>query len=311
MSTQETPLVSVCMITYNHQDYIRQALDSILSQKMDFPFEIVIGDDGSKDQTGTICAEYVQKHPGRINYLRREPNLGMMPNFISTLQACNGKYIALCEGDDYWTDNSKLKRQVDFMESQPDHSLCCHLHSVLTQKALAPVHRDLPAESIDVRTEEYLVSPFFHTSSYFFRNDALPDPYPAWYRDVLAGDHFLVLFLSLKGRIGCLNKRMSVFRNHGSSVSFTRTALDIKQNFVKHLELFDQYSGLGFHKTIRKVIRKWDLLYKVYEPVGYFKKLSYFIRNTGFYLQNFRWTGGFKLGIKYLLPNAVLRRVMG
>lgn len=309
--SQGTPLVSVCMITYNHQDFIRQALDSILVQKTDFPFEIVIGDDGSRDQTDKICAEYVQKHPGRINYLRREPNLGMMPNFIATMQASRGKYIALCEGDDYWTDDSKLQRQVDFMEAHPGHSLCCHLHAVLTSKSLTPVHEDLPAESVEVKTEEYLVRPFFHTSSYFFRNNALPKPFPDWYKNVLAGDHFLVLFLSLKGKIGCLHKRMSVFRNHGSSVSFTRTALDIKRNFVHHLELFDLYSGSKYQNTIKRVIRKWDLLYKVYEPVGYFRRLSYFLQNIGFYLQNFKWVGGLKLPAKYFLPTAILRRLKG
>jgi hypothetical protein len=139
----------------------------------------------------------------------------------------------------------------------------------------------------------------------------MPRPFPAWYKDVLAGDHFLVLFLSLNGKIGCLNKRMSVFRNHGSSVSFTRSALDIKQNFVTHLELFDEYSGKRYMQTIRKVIRKWDLLYKVYEPVGYFRKFAFLIRNTGFYLRNFRYLGGLKLFIKYLLTGSVLRWIKG
>ncbi|MBL0130292.1 MAG: hypothetical protein IPP43_03510 [Chitinophagaceae bacterium] len=104
---------------------------------------------------------------------------------------------------------------------------------------------------------------------------------------------------------------MSVFRNHGSSVTFTRTALEIKRNFVYHLELFDNYSGSTYHATIQRVIHKWDLLYKVYEPVGYFKKLSFLFVNTRHYLQNFNDVGGLKLLIKYLVPNNILRWVKG
>lgn len=301
--------VSVCMIAYNHQAFIAEAIESVLSQKTDFPFELVIGDDNSKDDTGRICEEYAAKYPGKIRYFRREKNWGMMPNFIETLQSCTGQYIAICEGDDYWTDVNKLQLQTDFLDAHPEYSLCCHNHSVLTRGKLVTAGKDFTEEFRTVKTEEYLLRPFFHTTSYFFRNTAMPRPFPEWYSHVLAGDHFLVLFLAMKGNIGCLNKRMSVFRNHGSSVSFTRSALDIKQNFVKHLDLFNDYSGKQYQPTIHKVIRKWDILYKVYEPVGYFKRFSYFLRNMGFYLQNFSYLGGLKLFIKYLLPGFVLQRV--
>jgi glycosyltransferase involved in cell wall biosynthesis len=301
--------VSVCMIAYNHDKYIAQALESILAQKTNFAFEIVIGDDGSKDETRNICERYAQQYPERIRYNRHEKNIGMMPNFIGTLEACRGEYIAICEGDDFWTDNNKLQLQSDYLDSHPDYSFCCHLHQVLTRGKLLDAHKELPASVVDVTTEEYLLHPFFHTTSYFFRRDAQPRPYPAWYYKVLAGDHFLVLFISLKGRMACLNKRMSVFRNHGSSVSFTRTALDIKQNFVRHLEAFDNYSGEKFHETIRRVIRKWDLLYMVYEPVGYFRKIGFLFRNLGFYSRNFGDLGGLKLLVKYFVPNSLLRRL--
>jgi len=303
--------VSVCMIAYNHQAFIAQAIDGILAQKTGFPFEIVIGDDNSNDDTEKICRSYASRFPGMIRYIRRDKNIGMMPNFINTLQACTGTYIAICEGDDYWTDEHKLQQQANFLEANPAYSLCCHNHFVLTKEKLIPAGRDLTGAMSTVKTEEYLLHPFFHTTSYFFRNSAMPHPFPAWYSNVLAGDHFLVLFLAMNGKIGCLNKRMSVFRNHGSSVSFTRSALDIKQNFVHHLGLFNEYSGNRFQPTIRKVIRKWDLLYKVYEPVGYFQKGIYLLKNTGFYLRNFRYLGGVKLFIKYLLPGPLLRRVKG
>lgn len=297
------------MIAYNHQDFISQALDSILKQKTTFPFEILIGDDNSKDDTGKICASYAARFPDKIKYYHREKNMGMMPNMIDILNCCDGKYIALCEGDDYWTDENKLQTQADFLEANQDASLCCHNHYVLSKEKLLPANKKLPQEVKFLTTEDYLLDPFFHTSSYFYRNTAQPVPFPGWFSNVLAGDHFLVLFLSMKGKIGYLDKKMSVFRNHGSSVSFTRTALDIKKNFVYHLERFNQYSALKYQKTIHKVIHKWNLVYKVYEPEGYFKKLSYLFVNTRYYLQNFKDVGGLKLLVKYLLPNKILRRV--
>jgi glycosyltransferase involved in cell wall biosynthesis len=301
--------VSVCMIAYNQEDFIGEAIESILNQKTAFPVEIVIGDDHSRDRTGEICAAYAAKFPAKIKYHRRAPNLGMMPNFIKTLGECDGKYIALCEGDDFWTDENKLQSQVDFMEANPECSLCCHNHSVLANGEMIHPNEDIAEVVKILETKDYMRNPFFHTSSYFFRRDAQPAPYPDWYRDVLGGDHFLVLFLSMKGKIGYLNKRMSVFRNHGSSVSFTRKALEIKQNFVRHLEIFNHYSDRRFEDEINQVIHRWNLVYQVYEPVGYLKKVSYLFQNIGFYFQNFQKVGGIKLLVKYLLPNSVLQQL--
>jgi len=301
--------VSVCMIAYNQEDFIAEAIESILMQKTAFPVEIVIGDDDSKDRTGEICASYAARFPEKIKYHRRDPNLGMMPNFIKTLGECDGKYVAVCEGDDFWTDEHKLQLQVDFMEANPAAALCCHNHSVLANGETTHLNEDITGDVKILETEDYMLNPFFHTSSYFFRRDAQPAPYPDWYRDVLAGDNFLVLFLSMKGKIGYLNRRMSVFRNHGSSVSFTRKALEIKQNFVRHLEIFNEYSDRRYEAAIKQVIHRWNLVYLVYEPVGYLKKVSYFFQNIGFYLQNFKMVGGVKLLVKYLLPNSVLEQL--
>jgi hypothetical protein len=195
------------------------------------------------------------------------------------------------------------------MEAHADVSLCCHNHSVFANGEMLHPNEDIAEDLKILETTDYMRDPFFHTSSYFFRRDAQPAPYPDWYRNVLAGDHFLVLFLSMNGRIGYLNKRMSVFRNHGSSVSFTRKALEIKENFVRHLEIFNEYSDRKFEAEIREVINRWNLIYQVYEPVGYLKKLSYLAQNSGFYFQNFNKVGGVKLLVKYLVPNSVLQQL--
>ena len=118
------PVVSVCMITYNHADFIDQALESVLQQQVDFSFGIVIGDDASTDDTLEIIKRYQSKYPDKIEILQSTKNLGGRINFIRTLQACRGKYIALLEGDDYWNDPLKMQKQVDFLESHPQCALC-------------------------------------------------------------------------------------------------------------------------------------------------------------------------------------------
>lgn len=118
------PLVSVCMITYNHENFIKNAIEGILMQKTSFPIELIIGEDCSTDNTRKIVEDYEGKYPNLIFAQYSEKNLGMMNNFFNVLQAARGKYIALCEGDDYWTDPLKLQKQVDFMEENPDCVIC-------------------------------------------------------------------------------------------------------------------------------------------------------------------------------------------
>lgn len=119
----ENPVVSVCMITYNHEKFISEAIEGVLMQKTNFPIELIIGEDCSTDNTRKIVKEYEKKYPEIIVAQYPQTNLGMMKNFTSVLQSARGKYIALCEGDDYWTDPLKLQKQVDFLERNTDYGL--------------------------------------------------------------------------------------------------------------------------------------------------------------------------------------------
>ena len=119
------PLVSVKMITYNHAPYIAQAIEGVLQQKTNFPFELVIGEDCSTDGTREIVLEYQKKYPDIIRVITSDKNVGMNRNSYRTMKACRGKYIAFCEGDDYWHHPDKLQKQVDYMESHPECGLVC------------------------------------------------------------------------------------------------------------------------------------------------------------------------------------------
>lgn len=119
------PYVSICMITYNHEVYIKEAIEGVLKQNIPFDFEFVISNDASSDKTDLCVLEIIKNNPQvNFKYYNHSKNKGMIKNFLYALEACEGKYIALCEGDDYWTDPLKLQKQIDFLESSPDYEMC-------------------------------------------------------------------------------------------------------------------------------------------------------------------------------------------
>src|SRR6267378_159018 len=117
--------LSVVMVTYNHERYIAQALSSVVAQRTNFDFEIIVAEDCSTDGTRAIVMDFARRYPGKILPLLRERNLGMMRNFKEALAASSGSYVALLDGDDYWIREDKLQAQVDFLDSHPDHAVCC------------------------------------------------------------------------------------------------------------------------------------------------------------------------------------------
>ncbi len=121
------------MITYNHGPFIAQALDSILQQKVQFTFEIVIGEDNSTDNTREVLQQYANRHPGIIRLLLHPRNIGAMNNQTETLKNCRGKYIAYLEGDDYWSDINKLQKQVDFLETHAAFNACFHNVAIIDE----------------------------------------------------------------------------------------------------------------------------------------------------------------------------------
>lgn len=124
-------MVSVAMVTYNHEDYIHQALESVVSQKTNFLYEIIIGDDYSTDNTREILECFAKKYPEKIKLILRNENIGAMNNVYDVFNRCQGKYIAFLEGDDYWIDTDKLQKQVDFLEKNQDYVGVAHRHKVL------------------------------------------------------------------------------------------------------------------------------------------------------------------------------------
>lgn len=119
----DRPLVSACIFTYNHEGFIKQCIEGALKQEVNFSYEIVIGENNSTDDTASICEAYAKKYPKLIRLFKNKENLGMSKNWLLTMNRCKGKYIALCDGDDFWTDAEKLQKQVDFLEQHDDFIL--------------------------------------------------------------------------------------------------------------------------------------------------------------------------------------------
>jgi glycosyltransferase involved in cell wall biosynthesis len=118
-----TPLVSVALMSYNQKDYIRQSMDCILAQQCDFPFEVVVGDDGSTDGTRDIALEYQEQFPGIVRVLPKGPNQKVLRNFRDTVKACQGKYVAVCHSDDFWHNPQKLQLEIGFLEANPEYGV--------------------------------------------------------------------------------------------------------------------------------------------------------------------------------------------
>lgn len=119
-----TPLVSVCMTAYNHAAYLREAVEGVLAQEAPFGIELVLGEDCSTDATAEICREYVRRYPDRVRLVTGPRNVGWRANYRRTFDACRGRYVAYCDGDDFWTDSNKLVRQVGVLEADPDCGMC-------------------------------------------------------------------------------------------------------------------------------------------------------------------------------------------
>lgn len=208
-------MVSVLMLTYNHENYIREAIEGVLMQKTDFPIELIIGEDCSTDNTRKIVIEYANKFPNIIKAQLHEKNRGMQNNFITIFEEACGKYIALCEGDDYWTDDCKLQKQFDFLEANNDYAICFHKVKVLEKNEL--LNCLITEDRYDSINEEPITTKhlleagnFIHTPSVVFRNVLREFPFEFLHSPV--GDYFLYIMLSQHGYIKRLDDVMAVYR---------------------------------------------------------------------------------------------------
>lgn len=217
------PLVSVSMICYNAETYIAAAIEGVLRQQVDFPIELVIGDDNSSDGTRKICAEYAEKYPDIIRLLPPRANLGIGGNTARTMGSCLGKYIAVCDGDDIWADPMKLKRQVEFLEQHPAYGAV--YTDVETISETGEPADDPDQDSIremyaqgEVFTQ-LLGANFINNSTALFRRELISDLIIAPDRTYQVPDYIRWLHIAARANIHFIDYKSTLYRKHTSGLS--------------------------------------------------------------------------------------------
>jgi glycosyltransferase involved in cell wall biosynthesis len=269
----DNPLVSIVCVTYNHAAYIRDALDGFLMQKTNFSYEICLGEDGSVDETKDICLEYQKKNLGKIRLFERSrENVIFVDNkatgrfnFIETLKESRGKYIAICDGDDYWTDPYKLQKQIDFLENNNEYNMVHTNYSTL-QNGIIKKSPDKASFIKDVKSQ-LLIKNFIGTLTICVKKSVLFDALPIINNQYQAGDLALWMQISQKSKIGYLKDKTAVYRiSNNSRTSFKSThdqLLFLRSGFKIKFDFIDKYKY--DHETIDKVNHRWcRILFKFY-----------------------------------------------
>ena len=251
------PIVSVHMITYNHAPYIAQAIQGILQQKTNFPFELVIGEDCSNDETREIVFEYQLKYPRVIRVITSDKNIGMIMNWCQIMKECRGKYIALCEGDDYWTSPYKLQKQVDFLDSHTECSACFHNVNVEFENNPERNHIFHNTNMKDVFTLFDIVSGhFIPTCSTIFRAGLFGE-FPSWYLKMPMGDWPLHVLNAQYGDYGYINEILANYRVHDGGTWSSQSRVDILKKTISAENVVNHYLNYKYKYIFRNKKSNW------------------------------------------------------
>ncbi len=256
------PMVSVWCLAYNHEKYIKEALESFVSQKTNFSYEVLINDDVSKDRTREIIQEYADRYPDIIKPIFQTENQYSKGVRIFTeilLPKSEGKYFAMCEGDDYWTDPHKLQKQVDYMEAHPECSMCIHNSAYVKENGEFLEDHIVSAEERDIPTEEVILGGggFCSTNS-ILAPISLAQNMPECF-DMLHLDYAWQTCLASIGTVHCFAESMSAYRTfsegswssqveHGSAEKIIKNA----QDNIRYLFAFDAETKQQYHEAILK-----------------------------------------------------------
>lgn len=274
----DSVMLSVCMVSYNQQAYIKDAIESVLKQKTTFSYEVIISDDCSQDQTLDILRGYESKFPDKVRIITGEVNIGYPNNQRRSLEAAKGKYIALCDCDDYWTDSYKLQKQVDYLEGHPECAICFHnvMHiyedNLTPRSLLNPL--DFPSE---LTAKDVIIRKWFlPTNSEVFRREYLI--FPEWYDNVLHIDYVINLLISFKGFLHYIPDVMAVYRHTNISVNaqhkdgdFGYMLFHCKTMKTILINIKDECESI-YHPLIEQRLREYNDEITKYEKEVYYEK---------------------------------------
>ncbi|AWV99871.1 glycosyltransferase family 2 protein [Arcticibacterium luteifluviistationis] len=258
------PMVSVVMITYNHELFIEESLLSILNQETSFEYEVIVGNDHSTDKTDSIVQSIIETHPKgyRVNYYNNNPNLGVTTNSKKALDMVRGKYMALCEGDDFWIDNQKLQKQVDFLEQNDDFAICFHNTRVDYFDKKVPSYYVNENIEKDVFTLDDMIGEdeiwFTATASLMIRSAAYGKT-PDWLLTSKSGDIPIIILAARRGKIKYLPDVMAVYRKNLASYSHTDSHEDklFLWNRIFMYNKLNEETGFKFNDRFKRNIARY------------------------------------------------------
>jgi glycosyltransferase involved in cell wall biosynthesis len=242
VSHNDELIIAIWMVTYNHELYIKKAIESVLMQKTDYNFKLFIGEDYSTDATRGICIKFANQFPDKIELILNETNIGANLNGALVYNRCfnsGAKYIAMCEGDDYWTDPLKLQNQVDFLENNKDFSICFTDYKVFDESNRKFNYPDLKNKyknkSVFSRND-IILSNFIPTATVMFktRKEVFSKLDPSLY----PGDWFLHVLNSEYGKIKFLPFESTVYRKHDGGVCSASNPIDNNMKYLKSIKIF-------------------------------------------------------------------------
>lgn len=306
------PTVSVVVVAYNHEKFLGQALDSVLAQEVGFAYEVIVGEDCSTDHTRRILQDYARRYPAIIKPIYQARNVGMGANFKACLEACRGRYIALLDGDDYWTSPLKLQRQVHWLDEHPDYSICFHRVEDYYEDGSKP--NALPANKFQKDTYSFddFLTPIYtvvNTGSVLLRN-VLP-AWPDWLFTANPIDFPLLLLYAEVGKAKLLPEVMSIYRIHAGGIwSGTSRHLNIKRFLLMYEQLWRHYAHTAEAPKLRRH------LYDLYlTTANVYANSGYTAEAAGFFKQAVRLGPGCKptgltglLGASLRLARSVARQ---
>jgi glycosyltransferase involved in cell wall biosynthesis len=270
------------MLTYNQEQFIAQTIESILMQKTSFQYQLVIGEDASTDRTLEICEKYQKVRPDAVKILRAEKNMGLIRNFMRTLKECDGAFIAICDGDDYWTDPLKLQKQVDFLEQHPDYKIVYTLKTNL----LADGSFGKSSQVIMPQTtgfEDLVMDNYIPSVTVLFRNKTLTNSPPEWIVNFPYGDWPLYLWTLVDGgKIWFMDEVTAVYRTEiGASFALRKRLSDeykVNLQIFKYAIKDPQFTPVKIHLKKGR-LHKLEGLMKCYVREGsHLRSLALFLR---------------------------------
>lgn len=285
----DAPMVSVVVMTYNHERFIRRCLDGIVMQRVDFPIEVLVIDDASTDSNAAIIREYADRYPDLFRVFLKNENgysRGICHFNDTVVPYARGKYIALCEGDDYWTDADKLQCQVDFLERHPRYSSCFHLYKIVDEQG-----KDLEQKYFNIRrsrrcgVHDMLVEMQSQTAAMIFRREIFERDREL--REDMKRSPLMDVRLNLAlinyGRVYCIHRYMSVYRVHSGGVSQNVSSKeDIEKRHMRVLESLSHCYGGRYkslprryqvHLRMREMLDEATRLRKGRKYLSYLKKM--------------------------------------